>query len=48
MPLPDPEKGITGFCPCCGEPRVFGILIHDDECIWDNETEEDDCADVSV
>lgn len=37
MGIPDPEKGITGFCPCCGEPRVYGRLVHNEECLWAGE-----------
>ena len=25
---------ITGYCPCCGEPRINGHIDHDYECIW--------------
>jgi len=38
MPIPEPEKGITGFCPCCGAPRVYGVIEHDEECIWYEES----------
>jgi hypothetical protein len=24
----------TGYCPCCGVPRINGKMKHEYECIW--------------
>ena len=24
----------TGYCSCCGAPRIHGLMEHDRECIW--------------
>ena len=40
MPIPEPDKGITGFCSCCGAPRIYGVLVHDEECIWCGDESE--------
>lgn len=27
----------SGYCPCCGKPRINGRIIHDEECLWYGE-----------
>jgi hypothetical protein len=48
MPIPEPEKGITGFCPCCGAPRIYGVLTHDLECIWYEDKIKEDPVNITA
>jgi hypothetical protein len=25
---------VSGYCACCGEPSLLGVIFHDPECIW--------------